>query len=107
VENAAFALKVGDVSEPVQSPFGYHIIQVQSHTTESLDEVKPQIIAQLRPTAARESVAALTSKTAVVLNDAYFGPAPAAPGASAPAASPAPAPATPAAPAPAAPPAGK
>jgi parvulin-like peptidyl-prolyl isomerase len=100
-EKAAFALKVGDISEPVQSPFGYHIIQVESHSTKSLDEVKPQIVAQLRPQAAREAVTALTGSANVELNDAYFGAAPAppaAPGAPAPAAvsgvPPAPAPAT-------------
>jgi parvulin-like peptidyl-prolyl isomerase len=80
-EKAAFELKVGDISEPVQSPFGYHIIQVESHTTKSLDEVKPQIIAQLRPQAAREAVTALTGQAKVELNDAYFGAEPAAPGA--------------------------
>jgi peptidyl-prolyl cis-trans isomerase C len=98
-EQAAFALKVGDISEPVLSPFGYHVIQVQSHTTKSLDEVKPEIIAQLRPAAAREAVQSLTGKAKVELNDAYFGPVPQAPGA---------APATPVpAQTPATPPAGK
>lgn len=100
-EKAAFALKVGDISEPVQSPFGYHIIQVESHTTKPLEEVKPEIIAQLRPQAARVAVEALTGKAKVELNDAYFGAEPKA-------AAPAPAgqaPAAPAAPTTPAPPA--
>ena len=88
-ENAAFALKPGDISEPVLSPFGYHIIQIQTHVTKTLEEVKPQIIAQLRPDVARKAVEDLTKKQKVDINDAYFGPAPAA------------APAAPAAPAPA------
>ena len=34
-ENAAFALAAGEISDPVRSPFGYHVIQV----TDKLDEV--------------------------------------------------------------------
>ena len=30
-ENAAFSMKVGEISEPIQSQFGYHIIQVLGH----------------------------------------------------------------------------
>ncbi len=34
-ENAAFALAAGEISDPVRSPFGYHVI----HVTEKQDEV--------------------------------------------------------------------
>lgn len=36
-ENAAFSLPVGEISQPVLSPFGYHLIQVQERTG---DQVK-------------------------------------------------------------------
>jgi peptidyl-prolyl cis-trans isomerase C len=75
-EKAAFELKVGDISEPVLTPFGYHVIQVQTHTTKTLAEVKPEILAQLKPNAARQAVAALTDKAKFDINDAFFGPAP-------------------------------
>jgi peptidyl-prolyl cis-trans isomerase D len=51
VEDAIYALKDGEVSNLVQSEFGYHIIKVTSikpATQKSLDEVKPEIAAELK-----------------------------------------------------------
>lgn len=35
-ENAAYALKVGEISQPVLSPFGFHIIRVDEHKGDTL-----------------------------------------------------------------------
>lgn len=45
-EEVAFALGLDEISEPIQTPYGYEIVQVTSITVggqKSLDEVKPEI----------------------------------------------------------------
>ena len=78
-EQAAFAQKVGEVGEPVKSPFGFHIIKVDEHKTKSLDEMRGDIEKALRPELAKKQVDALRQKATVNIDEGFFGPAPAAP----------------------------
>jgi parvulin-like peptidyl-prolyl isomerase len=74
-EQAAFAAKVGEVTDPVKSQFGYHIIKVEAHTTKTVEEAKPEIITKLRPDIARADLAGLQAATKVTMDDSFFGPA--------------------------------
>jgi len=50
-EDAAFSLKVGEISEPVKTMFGYHIIKVtdrKEKKVEAFDDVKADIINKLK-----------------------------------------------------------
>lgn len=51
-ETAAFALKnPGDISEPVKSQFGWHIIKLEEHipeTTAAFEQIKAQILEELK-----------------------------------------------------------
>jgi parvulin-like peptidyl-prolyl isomerase len=77
-DKEAFLLPVGELSQPVKSPFGYHLIKVESHVTKSLDEAKPDIEKKLRPEIARNEVEQLRKSATVLMDDGFFGPAPAA-----------------------------
>lgn len=72
-EKEAFLLPVGQVSQPVRSPFGYHIIKVESHGTKTFDEVKVNIQKRLPGETAQKALADLKAKRPALYNDAYFG----------------------------------
>jgi peptidyl-prolyl cis-trans isomerase C len=72
-EKAAFAQPVGQISEPVRSAFGYHLILVESHSSKTFEQARPDIEKNLGPEAAEKAVDDLKSKVGVVFNDAYFG----------------------------------
>lgn len=78
-EEAAFAAKVNEITEPVKTPFGYHLIKVESHVAKSLADARPDIEKKLRPEIARTSVENLRKGATVQIDDGYFGPAAPAP----------------------------
>lgn len=66
--NAAAALEVGGVSDPVQTGFGWHVIKLEDRRTApppTLDEVRPQIRQDLANRLAQEAMTALAEETEV------------------------------------------
>jgi parvulin-like peptidyl-prolyl isomerase len=73
-DQAAFSLPVGEISEPIKTQFGYHIIKIASRTAKTFDEAKPQIEKDLKPKLAKDALDQIKAHTAVTLDEAYFGP---------------------------------
>jgi parvulin-like peptidyl-prolyl isomerase len=72
-EQAAFAMQPGDLSEPVKSPFGYHLIKVEGKESKSFEDVRPELERRMRPEQAQKVVEELQKKTPAVLDPDFFG----------------------------------
>ncbi|HSD92695.1 MAG TPA: peptidylprolyl isomerase [Methyloceanibacter sp.] len=71
-EDAAFALDVGEISEPVQTQFGWHVIKVEEKRDQPLpafDQVKEAIIAQLVQAKAQQVVTGLRDAAEIEVID--------------------------------------
>lgn len=73
-DQSAFSLPIGQVSEPVKTQFGYHVIKVEEHENKTFDQARADIEKKMRPEIAREAVENLRKQTAVTIDDVFFGP---------------------------------
>ena len=74
-EKAAFSQPIGEVSEPVRTQFGYHLILVDSRKSKPFEEARAEIQQRLGPEQAQKGLDDLKNKTNVVFDESYFGAA--------------------------------
>jgi parvulin-like peptidyl-prolyl isomerase len=72
-EQAAFGLKVGEVSQPVKTPFGYHLIKVEDRKEANFEDAKPEIEKRLLSDKSKGVVEDLVKKATVNLDTEFFG----------------------------------
>jgi parvulin-like peptidyl-prolyl isomerase len=72
-DKAAFSVPVGQVSEPVRTQFGYHLLKISSRSAKTFEEAKPEIEKQLKPKMAKDALEKIKTETPVTLNDEFFG----------------------------------
>ncbi len=72
-DQAVFSLPVGQISEPVKTPFGYHIIKVEERKAKTFEEAKPEVEKKVKPEMLRAAMEKIHKETPVTLDDSYFG----------------------------------
>jgi foldase protein PrsA len=68
---AALALRPGEISEPVHTQFGWHIIQLVSVDVQPLDQVRDQLVGPLQASAFREWLHEQFGSTRITVNPKY------------------------------------
>ena len=71
-EEAAFKLKPGELSQPIKSQFGYHLIKVQTHDSKSFAEVHSEIEGKAKSDALKGAVDELGKKSPAVFDPEFF-----------------------------------
>ncbi|MFL2798173.1 MAG: peptidylprolyl isomerase [Paracoccaceae bacterium] len=76
-EKAVLVLKVGEISDPIQTQYGWHIIKlvdVREKAIPTLDEVRSEIEQALRQEDVKIEIQNLTSKTKVIRSEISIDP---------------------------------
>jgi parvulin-like peptidyl-prolyl isomerase len=77
---AVFALKKGDLSQPLKQPNGFYLLRAEEVTVRPLSEVRDEIYNELKNTRADEWLRKQDTDAKVeIVNKAFFSDAPAAP----------------------------
>ncbi len=68
-----FKAPIGQVTEPIKTDYGYHLILVEERKSKPFEEAKDEIEQKIRPEMGQKAIDALKAKTTVVYDEGYFG----------------------------------
>ena len=74
IKNAIFALKPGDISDPVRQPNGFYILKVEDRTTQAFKDVQPQLAQEIKQERYQQWMQGLQKQFEVSIeNQSFFG----------------------------------
>ena len=74
LEETICKMNAGELSDPVKTPFGYHVIKLDAKEVKSMDDVKAELEQRLRPEATKKVIEEWIAKTKVVKDPEYYAP---------------------------------
>ncbi len=74
-DQAAFSVPVKQVSEPIRTDFGYHLIYIDSRDARSFEQVRSELEGQLRPAMVNKAIDDMRKSASVTYDESFFGPA--------------------------------
>jgi hypothetical protein len=72
LEEAICKMTPGDLSDPIKTPFGYHVIQLQSNDGQEFAALKPILERKYRAEMAKKAIDEMIAKTKVVKDKEYY-----------------------------------
>ena len=72
-DEVVFKAPIGQVTDPIKTPFGYHLILVEERKAKAFEDVRAEVEQKIQPDIGKKAIDALKAKTPVVLDETYFG----------------------------------
>jgi peptidyl-prolyl cis-trans isomerase C len=72
-DEVVFKAPIGQVTEPIKTAYGYHLILIEERKSKPFEEARADIEQKIRPEMGQKAIEGLKAKTTVVYDDAYFG----------------------------------
>ena len=71
-DEVVFKMKPGELSEPVKTQFGYHLIKLESIQSKTFEQAKPEIEKHFQPDLAKKNMDELQKKSNVVVDPQFL-----------------------------------
>jgi peptidyl-prolyl cis-trans isomerase C len=72
-DEVVFKAPIGQVTEPIKTAYGYHLILVEERKSKPFEEARADIEQKIRPEMGQKAIEGLKTKTTIVYDDKYFG----------------------------------